>query len=70
MRLKLKSFLKNFKYSVTKKTQKSFSRKFAYSDWSHLCGKIEWLDALDMKTESECEIIALRLLGIGETVAL
>ena len=55
---------------MTKKTQKSFSRKFAYFDWSHLCTKIEWLDALNMKTEAECEIIAHSLLGIGETVVL
>lgn len=48
---------------MTKSQKKALARRFIFSDWEHLCGKVEFLDALEQKSPEECEVIALRLLA-------
>ena len=42
--------------------QKRFARRFTFDDWSWLCSRLEFLDALEAKSADECEVIAMRLL--------
>jgi hypothetical protein len=47
---------------TTKNQKKQFARRFSSDDWQTLCGKIEFLDALEESLEL-AEIVAFRILN-------
>lgn len=52
---------------MTKQQQKRFARRFGLDDWQALTGKVEFLDALDTRTEAEAEVVAWRILNPAST---